>query len=529
MKLMKLMVVLVIIFISAIKSVASESDVEWSDSSTYTLSWDNSKISKEDYTIRLFDFDGEGSVSLKIQYKNKTDIALLSENQTIEYFNNKIKISAGQITNKHDLSKGNIPFGMWPCCPKAEITVWIAAQKKPEISVRISTDKDSYKLTDYITATVNVSNDGDAGLYRTNLSVDVDGLNLIKGRKKRDLDMIPKDAEVSETFSLKFPIPPNKTSFTITAHANGFDRDGVLYNASTSKTISLTTSLKVQKSITKETLWKNKTYVTVRVENTLDYPIYSIHLKDSIPNNFELQNNTTLIRTFDLAPGESKSFSYWMIAQRPGIYEEGDIPTAVATWTQWNETKSAYSNTPSTTVHGPFIVIEKTIDPSIVYVGEYTNVTIKIENIGDVPARVRVEDEILYDVSYYVSGNLTFSDRIIPHEPTSFSYTIGMITDGEIELPAPKVTFENKAYEGLYNPYDTILPRIKVLTPPSSMQKLTSTSISEKTEISGNQTKKPSLLDILSATPWIEGALPLIMFLVAIIIFIIANIFNKKE
>ncbi|MFQ6120820.1 MAG: hypothetical protein ACE5KE_13180, partial [Methanosarcinales archaeon] len=115
-KLMKLMVVLVIIFISAIKSVASESDVgaisdyeiEWSDSSTYTLSWDNSKISKEDYTIRLIDFDGEGSVSLKIQYKNKTDIALLSENQTIEYEKNKnkIKISAGQITNKHDLSKG---------------------------------------------------------------------------------------------------------------------------------------------------------------------------------------------------------------------------------------------------------------------------------------------------------------------------------------------------------------------------------------------------------------------------------------
>ncbi|MFQ6120061.1 MAG: hypothetical protein ACE5KE_09265, partial [Methanosarcinales archaeon] len=445
----------------------------------------------------------------------------------------KIKISAGQITNKHDLSKGDIPFGMWPCCPKAEITVWIAVQKKPEISVSISTDKDSYKLTDYITATVNVSNNGDASLYRTNLSVDVDGLNLIKGRKKRDLDMIPKDEKISETFSLKFPIPSNKTSFTISANANGFDRDGVLYNASSSKTISLTSSLEVRKSITKETLWKNKTYVTVEVENALAYPIYSIHLKDSIPNNFELQNNTTLEWTFDLAPRESKSFSYWMMAQRPGIYEEGDIPAAIATWTQWNETKIAYSNTPSTTVHGPFIVIEKTVDPSIVNVSEYTNVTIKIENLGDIPARVRVEDEILYDASYYVSGNLTFSDRIMPHEPTSFSYTIGMRIDGEIELPAPKVTFENKAYEGLYNPNDTILPRVKVLIPPSSMPQpiltSTSTSNSEKTEISDNKTKKPSLLDILRATPWIEGALPLIMFLVAILIFIIANIFYKKR
>ncbi len=102
-----------------------------------------------------------------------------------------------------------------------------------------------------------------------------------------------------------------------------------------------------------------------------------------------------------------------------------------------------------------------------------------------------------------------------------------MDTLGEMELPSPQVAFWKKEYEGSYG----FIPakNVTVLEPPVV---LPANAITASRNITSTPAETPlpkSLLEIIGMkAPWLEGAIPIIMLFIAIILMLLLHVINRK-
>lgn len=582
-KLLFLLIFLVfLIFLPVISSAETINglDIEWEGGTDYTLSWANPSISKGDYVIKVIDFNWKGDAVVSVTRKGVTRNGILSqgENLDINFTTNTTYFQGVRIYPKTVSSFLPLPtnIGTYPCCPATEITVYLSkefTQKKPVLNLEISSNWDGRSGV-ASTMTINITNTGDADFYEGNISINISGLKIADERELSNyaLNYNPSKDVVTRgwstpllannsyniSLSIKPPVPPDPAKSTYTIKADGYFRDfsGKVYSDTVSTTVSVNPTVELTKRVTESTMFGVRTYggqevdvgffskffglgkvtvVNLRVKNNQGYAVKSVNLTDTITQGFRLidydtpptrgfrlmDNDTKLQWVFDLNASETKEFRYEMEAQRTGTFT---TPAAVAKWNEWGTAKTVFSDRPATRVYGVFVVITKKTDQTRLKVNENFNVTAKLENIGDIPVGLNVTD-ILPKNTTFIAGETTYSGFLYPKQSVVLRYNLSADYPGELGFPSPRLTFWKKEYEGSYG----YIPasNITVFEPSETLPNVT--AVGQNITPTPAQTQPPkSLLDIMGEkAPWLEGAIPIIMLFVAIILMLLLHVINR--
>jgi uncharacterized repeat protein (TIGR01451 family) len=575
------MAILFLIFLPVISAAEKINDleVEWGGSTDYTLSWANPSISKGDYVIKVIDFNWKGDAVVSVTRNGETQYGILSQGENLD-FNFTKNTTYFQGVRIYPKTVSNyLPFptniGTYPCCPAADVTVSIAVapvQKKPELKLSLSPNWDG-RVGFASVMNLQIKNTGDADFSEGNATVNISGLIPADEKGLSDSALIYNPSKNTVTrawytpllannsysvnISLKSPFLSNKSTFTISVKSYFKDFNGKIYPATASATVTLNPAISLKKLISTSTMFRDRIYtrdeidtaflpkvfglqtvtvVNIYAENIQSYPVKSVILTDTIMEGFRLMDsnnpptkgfklidNTKLQWVFDLNASERKEFRYEIIAQKTGAFT---APAAVAQWDEGGVSKTKSSDQPTTRVYGVFVVVSKKTDKTSIKLNESFNVTITLENIGDFPVGINVTD-ILPKNATFISGTTTFRGYLYPKEKSdTLKYSVSADNPGEFELPSPEVTFWKKDYEGAYGfiPAD----KITVLEPSVVLPNVV-TNISQNISQAPTETPLPkSLLGIIGEkAPWLEGAIPIIMLFVAIILMLMLHVINR--
>lgn len=470
--------IIVCVILLAASSIASCDDVTWTGEKTHTIDWDAPTFSVGSFTVKLTDFDGEGSVALEIirsgeETAETIDNVLLTTGEVWD--NDLIRLECEDATDKNDLES----IGRWPWYPEAKIISWVVERKKPDLSIGISTDETRYLYGDEITAKITIDNDGEADIYGVLSKISLSGLDLTDGELVHRIDTIKSGDSRSITMKLRFLMP---LYGSVRAEVTGRDKEGVEYHAYASRTVGLKPPLTMRKSATSDIYWGRTVDVSIVVRNIQNYNIRSVTLSDEVPDQFRIEDNFSLNWTFDICPGGEMNYRYRLIPERPGSFT---LPAASASWHIWGERDDVYSNYPAVVVHGAFMDVAKTLDPEHVDAGDTVNVTIEIRNTGDLPASIRLVDYIPANASY-ISGTTNLTTFMRPLETEYLSYSMRM-ESADVTIPEPVVEFEEMVYDkrivNYTGNYEVTMSIMAVAEPPSDSAEIVQTiNISETVE-----------------------------------------------
>ncbi len=426
--------------------IASCDDVSWDNKQTHTITGaDDSQFSVGGYVVRATDFNGEGAVVLEITQRSEeaeTETGVVVEKMILTtgevWDNDEIRLECDDATDKDDLES----VGRWPWSPEAKIISWVAEIKKPDITITISTDGSEYLHTDVITAEITIANDGDSNLRDALSNISLDGLVPGDSGLLRRIGTIGMDDSTSFTTKFRFATPPRDG--TIRVEVSGTNEDGVPYSESESQEVTLKPPLDIRKFATPDIYWGEKVYVSLVVRNVWNYKIESVTLSGEVPDHFRVGDNSSLNRTFDLSPNEEVSYQYYLLPMIPGSFT---LPAASASWSIGGERYESRSDRPKVVVHGAFIDVAKTVDPAVaeIAIGETANVTIVIENTGDLPAKIALMDHIPPGASY-VSGTTNLTTHLRARESETLDY-IMRIDAPDIAIPEPTLEFAEIVYD----------------------------------------------------------------------------------
>lgn len=340
--------------------------------------------------------------------------------------------------------------------PWASVSIQTWA-KPPKLDITVTTDKSAY--TSYndqiLTAKVTVKNSGESRAKNIDVNLDIGELKLRGG----DAGQLHKyyyklEKGESQSFEVILLVPEliDQKSYSMSADGKGFDFIDREYKAAKGLT-TLTVSPKqnffvMSKAVRDRMYLQNTATVRVTVGNGGMYNVYNINVTDKMNENFELKSNTSLQWDIPmLKPGEEWGTTY-SIKPLEASLSGFVIPAASAQFIVNNKPYSASSNTVTVVVNGPKILLNKTVDKPVVNISENVNVTVSINNVGDIATKSEVQDSLPDDVSL-VSGSTSLPSTFLElKSPQGFSYTIRMNREGEIELPAAVANYTGIEYRG---------------------------------------------------------------------------------
>ncbi len=465
--------VLIIILCSAnLAASYAPGDIEWGTAVSGTLG-KGGTLTNEQFMVKAVQFpspvpgirdingniipetDVEPMVLLNI-YKNNVLIKenLIMNLQTEAYIDPdyEVKVSATGFPAKNDKIWVYEYYN-----PSA--TIAIATRAKPKLDVTVTTDKSAYtSYTDnIITATVTVTNSGDARAKSIDVYLNTGELSL-RGGDTSQLHhyyyMMEKGASQSWEVILVVPELIDQKSYTLSAEAKGFDVKDLEYKAAKTSA-SITVSPKqnyftISKAMSKDRMYLPETIVVrLTVANGGMYDINNIHVADSMNEKFELKSNTSFQWDISvLKPGDEWGTSYSIKPLETNI-DGFTIPAASAKFTVNNKPYSASSQTPKVIVNGPKLILNKTVNKAVVNITEDVTVTVSIKNVGNIATKVEVKDS-LPEGSSLVSGPTSLASTFLElNTPQLFNYTISMNQEGEIKLPAAVANYTSVEYKGI--------------------------------------------------------------------------------
>jgi uncharacterized repeat protein (TIGR01451 family) len=565
----------VLIFLPAVSSAEKINgfDVEWKDASTYTLSWTSPSVSIEDYSIKVVDFDWEGRVAVSVTHNGETQNGIVSQGEyrVFDFTHNSstfqgIKIDPDEISGYNWLENPPINIGTYPCCPQAEISVSVAEEASPALDMVTSLNWDG-RLGYESTMDIQIENTGDAAFSGGNLTIDTGGLvpdeqklsyygftyNPLKHIINRVWNTpLLANNSYNTSVSLK-AVQMTPAAFIIKVDSDFWDSNGKLYISTTTSTVSLNNTINIEKTITSATAIGEPytddedrglvglgkiTVVNLYVTNLQSYRVRELNLTDSIIDGFDLVNNNTKLQwSFDINGSERKEFRYEMRARRAGSFE---APAATVNWTEWGTTKLVSSNKPSTRVYGAYMLITKSTRKTAFDLNESINVSVRLENTGDLPAGINFTD-IIPNNAKIISGSTAFKGYIHPGEAVYVTYELLADQTGELGFSSPQISFWKKDYQLSYkfkpapnitiinssiavqgnaaNPSTTLEPAFSM---PTETPTTTEMPVLAETPI------PKGLLDIVNEkAPWLEGVIPMVMLLVTIVLMLMLHVINR--
>ncbi len=343
----------------------------------------------------------------------------------------------------------------------------------------------------------------------------------------------------AESVKLSFMIPvSSRESHLIRVNASGKDSSGNIYNTSKQETISASGTLRITKRVSDSILGeriypesyygvggirsKNEvTFVYIRVDNVQSYPVHGVRLADTIPPSFNLINDTSTTSIswdFDINASDFREFRYELMARRPGSY---NLPKAELSWKEWGEHVHNESDSPKTTVSGPYLGIDRSFNKSSVIIGEHLLVTLTIINNGDVPANVTVKESVPINATY-LSGSRSFSGFLNPGETARFAYNIS--ASEVLDFEPPEISSRNSGFDW-YAP----IPQKKVMVLKAGASDVYFPEGTPEAKVSVLPTEeKKGIMEIINERlPWLEGAVAMMTLLFALLILFKLNKMNR--
>jgi len=470
---MKIIAVIIwILLCTGISSAAnfSTNDIEWDSASSFTLYRGDSVIYGE-YTVKAKEFSSpvpgiknmQGNivpdavvvplVYLEI-YKNgefveETVMGLGSEPHISPDYEYRISVSEFPKRNSREWVYEYYK-------PWAKVSIQTRAY--PDLKVEISTDKTIY-TTQYdkiIYARVKIINSGGAFVKDVDVNFNIGELKLNAGDiKQLHHSYLRMDRNSLQSFGVTLIVPQliDERSFTLSADAKGKDAKDKEYTASGSYYFKVTPQpdyFHISKSARDRIYLGENDVVNIVVANGGIYDIHDITVEDSLNENFELEENSSLQWNIPLLkPGEDWQTTYTMKPLKTNL-NGFDIPEATARFIVNDKPLKAYSEKTNVIVNGPIIILEKTTDMDVAYINEDVTVTVSINNIGDIPTKIEVKDTLPEGVTL-VSGKTSLDPVFLElNEPQEFSYVIRSNTEGEIQLSPAIATFTDIVSRGTF-------------------------------------------------------------------------------
>ncbi|WP_406661912.1 BatD family protein [Methanolobus sp. ZRKC3] len=449
-----ILICLIIISLSCTTALAYDiDDIEWDDNAdaSGTLGWGDT-LESGDYLIKAEDFNTEGYVSVSISRDGMIkEISPVQLGESVIYRDvengDDIKAFVDSVTLNIDEWTGNMED------PTAAIKVY--KRGIPEMNIEIETEEDTYDPRTisypYITATIEIENEGDAKAYEMDVEIDPFGMELVDGKLRHHLISIDED-EVLEPIEVKLKIPHYWEETDIDLKVTTFSKDINGYYNEDSETKTLTiepaVELVIMKSITEDIYMDETAHVSVSVWNNGIYSLNSVTVENPVIEHLELQDNVNQQLVLSFSPGETKAkvFDYTLKPVKTGSFS---VPATKAEYTDPTGKMQSYaSETPSIEIEGPVITLTKSVTPSSVNPGDQVTVKVKLENTGTHLASVTSSETLPEEVSF-VSGDLNFKEVIDSRKSFTYSYVIETKEVGEFKLPATTASFiDFEEYKG---------------------------------------------------------------------------------
>lgn len=415
-------------------------------------------------------------------------------------------------------------------------TIAIQLRGKPKLDVTVATDKSAYTSYDdqIITATVTVTNSGEAKAKNVDVYLNTGELKL-RGGDTSQLHQYNSTLEkgASQSFSVILIVPEliDQKSYAFSANAKAYDVKDLEYKSAGSASITVSPKqnyFTISKAVSKDRMYLPETIVVrITVANGGIYDIYNIHVADSMNEKFELKSNTSFQWDIPvLKPGQEWGTSYSIKPLETNI-NSFTIPAASATFTVNNKPYSASSKAPTVIVNGPKIILNKTVDKTAVNISEDVTVTVSINNVGNIATKAEVNDSLPGGASL-VSGQTSFASTFLElNTPQVFSYTIRMNTEGEIKLPAAVANYTGIEYRGTTrsvlsseSPVITVIDPSKITPTPAQTATETPAPTPQENTVAPSPTGTPEPTPT-PITPGFE-----VVF--AIIVLIFAAVYRRR-
>lgn len=506
-------------------------DIEWEDNAnkTGTLTW-GSKLTVDDYVIKVEDFNKEGFVSISVSRNNQVKaISPLRVGESLSYLDkdngDDIRVTVDSVNLNIDPWTGNMVD------PKAAVKVYKRAY--PKMKIEIITDKDTYDPrlagSSIITATIKIKNEGDAEAYTMDVEIDPKGMEQTSGKLKYSFTTVEED-EVIEPIVVKFKAAEywdqTKVDFKVTTRSKDINNQIHSHNQIKTLTIEPVVELIITKTIAEEIYMDRAAYVGVSVYNKGIYSVSAATVTDALSEYFELQDNANQQTTVSFAPGETKA-ELFRYALKPTKTGEITIPATTATFTGPDGKVHTFkSETPKVKVNGPNIILTKAVSPSSVNPGKEATVTVTVHNQGNRDASVTTSESLPSSVSF-VSGDLEFKEVMKGGKSATYSYVIRTKQAGDIKLPATTATFIDM--EGYKGERISNIPLLSVTEPGEGSASLSDDPKGDTSgDTSGSSSSSPDGTgtdpDDARVQPGFEGSL-----MVFILMCVFAVIKRKKD
>ena len=304
---------------------SANDDDDW-DKLTATLGLENPLISKDEYTLKVLEFDSYGMVLVEVLKNgvNLEDAVLGSNSSGWCYMDSRnLRLKACNITDQE-----TIPMFGSLYCPKAEIIFETKKHVEENVTLELDleADKDEYFLDEEVIVEMELRNTGEVKTDNLRLEVDSDGLLIRDGGPERL--MLSKGSTKEIKLRFKFPNTV-KEKYNITVSVTWEDRTGQ-HSISQTEEFEVIEPLEIYKNTGIETFSGSPVYVTVSVENSQARTMRG-RLVDLLPATFTLVNdsiqdenprkeNADLSWDFVLAPEERKTFSYYIRSEELGAH-----------------------------------------------------------------------------------------------------------------------------------------------------------------------------------------------------------------
>ena len=431
-----------------------EDDLEWACGNSKELHLGEG-ITCGNYTVVTYNFprsDQKQFVGIKLYEDN-----ILVADQTLTGGEDYIHDDAIRITALElwmtDQDWTDMPTDCWA-------NIRIEPRGLPRFEVEFETEKEGYEPYSSIELDLIVQNIGDAKADDVDVYIDAETLEtfeMIRGNARYHCSEIERgelfdsntDTASFDPITLRFGVPSvvEDTVFNIIVNIEYNDIKDMKYCYSISYPVKVLSMFSISKSINDNVYMDEVATVTISLRNDGTRLINSIRVSDTLPSEFELNENSSLEWELDLKAFEYRSFTYSLKPLQPS--DEGYfLPPAIAHWEADGRTYSARSDLPHITVYGPEIELSKTVKQNTIDKGEIVTVTIEVANTGNEVVSVDVTDYLPPD-ALLTDGTLGADTILAAGESHTFSYNMRMPTAGSIELPPAVAHFvDTHYYEG---------------------------------------------------------------------------------
>ncbi|MCZ7400889.1 MAG: BatD family protein [Candidatus Methanoperedens sp.] len=468
----KALIFILIILLFEIPHVSSytPSDIEWASAIQATL-YKGNNFTNGPYTVLAAEFPTpvrgfknfkdeiipETPVSPMVYleiYKNSTlmkEVVLRPESPIEIDPDYEVKVTLTNILDGNSRDWVDVYYNPWA-------TVSISLRGKPKLEVKVTTDKTDYvsNTDDIMTATVQVTNTGDAVARNVDVGLNPGVLQLRGGSTSQfHHNYLELKKGETQSFPLIFLVPKvaTDTSYTLNLNAKGYDVKNLEYQASGSLEVQVSpkafsTGISVSKSIKKMISLEDTVLVRITVSNGGSYDVHNLRLTDSLNENFKLKFDSPLYwENSEILSGQDWSETYSLKPVATNL-DGFAIPAANVVFTINNKEYNASSDSPSVIVNGPKIILNKTIDKKTLNISEDITITVSVNNVGNMGTRTQVVDYLPENVSL-VSGQTSIDAVFLEvNKPQVFSYVMRPINSGTIELPAAVANYTNIEYRG---------------------------------------------------------------------------------